>query len=123
MAETPTRPTPAPWTLREDDTFSTLGDKRIVSENLISPGIVFGGLGAETDANAALIVAACNACQQISEHVGSHPSPLLVAEHVEEIYHNAAALAAFAVNSPLSDLLCLKNLRAALASIETQETR
>lgn len=50
--------TPGPWTLQPDKTFSELWDLRIVGANLISPGIVFGGLGEETDANARLIVAA-----------------------------------------------------------------
>lgn len=49
--------TPGPWTLMDDTTFSTLGDKRIIGANRISPAIVFGGLGAETDANARLIAA------------------------------------------------------------------
>ncbi len=50
--------TPGPWTLLPDRTFSELGDKRIIGANKISPGIVFGGLGAETEANARLIAAA-----------------------------------------------------------------
>jgi hypothetical protein len=50
--------TPGPWTHQADSTFSTLGDRRLVGANLISPGIVFGGLGPETDANARLIAAA-----------------------------------------------------------------
>lgn len=50
--------TPGPWTMQPDETFSTLGDKRVVAFNDISPAIVFGGLGAETDANAHLIASA-----------------------------------------------------------------
>lgn len=50
---------PTPWTLIDDTTFSTLGDKRIVAANRISPGIVFGGI-AECQANAEYIVRAVN---------------------------------------------------------------
>jgi hypothetical protein len=53
-----TRWSSGPWAARPDETFSTLGDKRIVAANLVSPAIVFGGLGAETEANAHLIAAA-----------------------------------------------------------------
>lgn len=49
---------PGPWHTQPDSTFSTLGDKRIIAYNNISPAIAFGGLGEETDANARLIAAA-----------------------------------------------------------------
>jgi hypothetical protein len=49
--------TPGPWTFQDDATFSTLGDKRIVGADRISPAIVFGGIS-ESAANAALIAAA-----------------------------------------------------------------
>lgn len=49
--------TPGPWTFQADDTFSSLGDQRIVGADRISPAIVFGGI-CETEANARLIAAA-----------------------------------------------------------------
>jgi hypothetical protein len=56
--------TPGPWTLipLEEDFpgigKSLLKNQRLVGANRISPGIVFGGLGEETDANAHLIATA-----------------------------------------------------------------
>lgn len=64
--------TPGPWTEQADDTFSSLGDRRIVGANLISPALVFGGLGDETRANARLIAAAPKllaACQEFVRKV------------------------------------------------------
>lgn len=62
--------TPGPWTLIPDDVFtpdsSLLKHQRIVGANLISPGIVFGGLD-ECKGNALLIAAAPDllaACQK-----------------------------------------------------------
>jgi len=49
--------TPGPWTHQHDETFSPLGDRRIVGADCISPAIVFGGIR-ESDANARLIAAA-----------------------------------------------------------------
>lgn len=59
--------TPGPWTLLDDQTFSTLGDKRVAGANKISPAIVFGGLGEETEANARLIAAAPELLEALKE--------------------------------------------------------
>lgn len=49
--------TPGPWTLRDDVTFSSLGDRRVIGADCISPCIVFGGIE-ESEPNARLIAAA-----------------------------------------------------------------
>lgn len=54
--------TPGPWRWKDagecDSYRGLLINKRIVAANSVSPGIVFGGLGAESEANARLIAAA-----------------------------------------------------------------
>jgi hypothetical protein len=62
--------------MKPDTTFSTLGDQRIFGTNKISPAIVFGGLGVETDANARLIAAAPElllALRAVIESARPHP--------------------------------------------------
>lgn len=123
MAETPTRPTPAPWKLGyygpSDEWIRDAHGEAIM---------MIGANDTRNPQNAALIVAACNACQQINPQ-----NPQAVAQSLSK----AVTAMKYAIaelpddescdccGDPLCPdyLACWKcAIRAALASMETQET-
>lgn len=157
MADSPTRPTPAPWRVHEHEhahgeLWLSIGNLTHEGTNntdgrWIGPVAELKYLVAHDDeqrANAALIVAACNACQSVNPD-----NPQAVAHAIDTVIHLAdTILKGFGTGAFVRDtsgdhnadwaiklmpyITALARLkvalnhilpsRAALASIETQET-
>lgn len=146
MADSPTRPTPAPWIWELDDDGITDPTAEVFVDDDRPWRIVIAFVAhqPQLEANAALIVAACNACQLVNPE-----DPQSVANALETIIASAdVVLKGFGAHAFVRDtsgdhnsdwaiklmpyITALARLevalnqilpsRAALASIETQET-
>jgi len=119
MSDT-SKPTPGPWAISE---YYNAHQNIHNARGIFAPGhtapiveSVWGSTLAESDANAALIVAACNACQQVNpEH------PQAVAEALPDLLraaHDAAR--EWRLHGQLTD--SCRHLEAALAKAEGRPT-
>lgn len=113
MAETSTRPTPAPWTIDPAEDCIVSGSTHVVCFGPMGSGIA-------NPLDAALIVVACNACQKLATEFKCEPQA--VADALVDLVLAAKDALRQAENGMNKDF-DKSFLRAALASIETQETR